>query len=167
MSDAFAAFYRASVRRTAGTLVLTGSTPADGADVAADAFVRAWERGERVGRMDRPDLWVLAVAMNLRRRRVRRAGREVLRASVGAGDVAPSVDDRDLTLLAAVAGLPPRQRVAVVLRYFADLTEPQCAEVLGVKVGTVAASLTQARRALGRVLEDRPGEAPAGRVGEA
>ena len=148
--------YRASARRIVATLVLTGSTSADAADLAADAFVRAWERWGRVGRMDRPDLWVLTVAMNLRRRGARRRGREVPRPPVDlpAGELGPV--ETDVALLAAVAGLPDRQRAAIVLRYFTDLTEPQCAEVLGVRVGTVAASLTHARRALARTLGDRP-----------
>ncbi len=53
-----------------------------------------------------------------------------------------------------------------MLRYFADLTEPQCAEVLGVRVGTIAASLTQARRSLGRGLRDRADGEPTYCVGE-
>ena len=144
--------YRASARRIVATLALTGSSPADAADLAADAFVRAWERWGRVGRMDRPDLWVLTVAMNLRRRGARRLRREVPRPPVDlpAGELAPV--ETDVALLAAVAGLPERQRAAIVLRYFTDLTEPQYAEVLGVRVGTVAASLTHARRALARTL---------------
>ncbi len=153
--------YRASARRIVATLVLTGSSPADAADLAADAFVRAWERWGRVGRMDRPDLWVLTVAMNLRRRGARRLRREVPRPPVDlpAGELAPV--ETDVALLAAVAGLPERQRAAIVLRYFTDLTEPQCAEVLGVRVGTVAASLTHARRALARTLGGPTPEAPA------
>src|SRR5215471_12235791 len=139
----YTGFYRGAARRTIGTLVLTGSSPADASDLAADAFVRAWERWDRVGRMDRPDLWVLTVAMNLRRRRLRRRGREVPLPLDQLPAVRAVVEERDLALLALIEELPDRQRAAVVLRYFADLTEPQCAEVLRVRVGTVAASLTR------------------------
>lgn len=154
LSDEFTVMYRASCRRVAATLVLTGSRPVDAADLTADAFVRAWERWGRVGRMDRPDLWVLAVAMNLRRRGARRRGREVPRPPAELPVVEGGPVEPDLALRAAVAALPERQRAAVVLRYFTDLTEPQCAEVLGVRVGTVAASLTHARRTLARSLRD-------------
>ena len=40
--------------------------------------------------------------------------------------------------------LPPRQRAALVLRYFEDLTEAQAAEVMGVAVGTVKSLSHQA-----------------------
>jgi RNA polymerase sigma-70 factor, ECF subfamily len=42
----------------------------------------------------------------------------------------------------------PRRRLVVFLRYFADLSYAEIAEVLGVSEGTVAASLAQARAAL-------------------
>ena len=53
LSDEFTVMYRVSCRRIAATLVLTGSSSADAADLTADAFVRAWERGGRVGRVGR------------------------------------------------------------------------------------------------------------------
>ena len=44
--------------------------------------------------------------------------------------------------------LPDRQRMAVVLRYLADLTEPDIATIMGVSRGTVASTLADARRSL-------------------
>lgn len=55
---------------------------------------------------------------------------------------------RRLTVLRALATLAPRQRAAVVLRYFEDLTEPQIAEELGCSVGTVKSQLHDAMRRL-------------------
>ncbi|GAA5191180.1 SigE family RNA polymerase sigma factor [Rugosimonospora acidiphila] len=46
------------------------------------------------------------------------------------------LDERD-ALRRALAGLPARQRAAVVLRYYEDLSEAQAAEVLGCSVGNV------------------------------
>jgi RNA polymerase sigma-70 factor, ECF subfamily len=51
-------------------------------------------------------------------------------------------------LRAAVAALPQRERHAVFLRYYAGLTQDEVAEVLGVRVGTVAATLNHARAKL-------------------
>ena len=62
--------------------------------------------------------------------------------------------DRDPALAAAVGGLPSRQRQIVFLRYFADLTHAQVAEILGISPNTVSAALHQARTALARQLED-------------
>lgn len=61
--------------------------------------------------------------------------------------------DRDPALAVALRALPPRQRQAVFLRYFADLTHAQVAEMLGISPGTVSALLHQARTALAQRLE--------------
>jgi RNA polymerase sigma-70 factor (ECF subfamily) len=53
---------------------------------------------------------------------------------------------------AALAGLAPRVRAAVVLRYFEDLTIPQVAESMGLATGTVKRYLSDAAVALRDVL---------------
>ncbi len=53
---------------------------------------------------------------------------------------------------AALAGLAPRVRAAVVLRYFEDLTIPQVAESMGLATGTVKRYLADAAAALRDVL---------------
>lgn len=58
----------------------------------------------------------------------------------------------DPALAAAVRELPPQRRMAIFLRYFADLSYADIGEVLGVAEGTVAATLSQARRQLGTEL---------------
>jgi RNA polymerase sigma-70 factor (sigma-E family) len=62
------------------------------------------------------------------------------------------VDERH-RVWAAVRRLPPRQRAALVLRFYEDLTEAQTAHALGCAVGTVksqvSAALTKLREELG------------------
>jgi RNA polymerase sigma factor (sigma-70 family) len=58
----------------------------------------------------------------------------------------------DPTLTAAVRQLPPQRRLAVFLRYFADLSYAEIGEVLGIAEGTVAATLSQAHQQLGAAL---------------
>ena len=53
----------------------------------------------------------------------------------------------------AVAALPERQRLAVFLRYYADLDYRAIADVLGVEVGTVSATLHAALSALRETME--------------
>jgi RNA polymerase sigma factor (sigma-70 family) len=60
--------------------------------------------------------------------------------------------ERDVGLAAAVRALPPRRRLAVFLRYFADLPYETIAEVLEIEPGTVAATLAQARQELAETL---------------
>ena len=57
-------------------------------------------------------------------------------------------ESADPALAAAVRHLPPQRRLAVFLRYFADLSYSQIGEVLGVAEGTVAATLSQAHEQL-------------------
>jgi RNA polymerase sigma-70 factor (sigma-E family) len=64
--------------------------------------------------------------------------------------------DRDLrlTVLAALRGLPPRQRAAVVLRYWEDHSVEETAQLLGVAVGTVKSQCSKALAALRVALQD-------------
>jgi RNA polymerase sigma-70 factor, ECF subfamily len=62
--------------------------------------------------------------------------------------------ERDPTLAAAVRTLPPRRRLIVFLRYFADLPYQTIADALEVDVGTVAATLAQARQELAAILDN-------------
>lgn len=57
-------------------------------------------------------------------------------------------------LLAALAGLPVRQREAVVMRHWLDLSEAQCALELGCSVGTVKSLASRGRAALRTTLEN-------------
>jgi RNA polymerase sigma-70 factor (sigma-E family) len=70
----------------------------------------------------------------------------------GSGDHAESVTTAAV-LWTALQALPPRQRVAVVLRYYDDLTEAQTAAAMGCAVGTVksqvSAALAKLRAGLG------------------
>lgn len=67
----------------------------------------------------------------------------------GVPDTADAVALRR-TLVAALAGLPPRQRAVLVLRYWEELSEAEAAAVLGCSVGTVKST---ASRGLARLRE--------------
>ena len=67
-------------------------------------------------------------------------------------DVAFVEATSDPTLVAAVGQLPPQRRLAIFLRYFADLSYAEIGEVLGIAEGTVAATLSQAHHQLGSAL---------------
>jgi RNA polymerase sigma-70 factor, ECF subfamily len=63
--------------------------------------------------------------------------------------------ERDRILAEAVRELPPRRRLMVFLRYFADLDYATIAEACEVEEGTVAATLAQARKSLGAILDEQ------------
>jgi RNA polymerase sigma-70 factor, ECF subfamily len=60
----------------------------------------------------------------------------------------------DESVRAAVAALPERQRWTIFLRYYADLSYEEIAEILEVERGTVAATLHTARKALLPAIEE-------------
>jgi RNA polymerase sigma-70 factor (ECF subfamily) len=154
--------------------VLAALTVASGrADVAAEAtdeaFVRAYERWDRVRRMETPGGWLYRVALNDLRRRVRRQAieRDLLRrrrpetVADAPTSLAPHVWD-------AVRTLPARQRTAVALRYVLDLPEGDVARLMGVTRGAASATLTAARRRLETLLADPdPDPAPGPATGPA
>jgi RNA polymerase sigma-70 factor, ECF subfamily len=59
-----------------------------------------------------------------------------------------AVDERRGAVRAAVAALPERQRLALFLRYYADLDYAAIAAALGIRRGTVSATLNHAHAAL-------------------
>jgi RNA polymerase sigma-70 factor (ECF subfamily) len=65
-----------------------------------------------------------------------------------------STTHEDARLAAAIAALPERQRLAIFLRYYADLDYAAIADALGISRGTVAATLHAARASLKELYEE-------------
>jgi RNA polymerase sigma factor (sigma-70 family) len=57
-------------------------------------------------------------------------------------------------LLRAIQALPPRQREALVLRYYIDLSEEETARSMGVRRGTVKSATSRALAALGQRMQE-------------
>jgi RNA polymerase sigma-70 factor (sigma-E family) len=136
----FVAARSGSLLRTA--LLLAGQNRAEAEDLLQLALERAYRHWGRVSRGGDPERYVRAILANASadrwRRAARRAERPLLASDIGltVPDRTNEVDNRDY-LLRALAGLPPRQRTVLVLRYFDDLSEAETAQMLGCTVGTV------------------------------
>jgi RNA polymerase sigma-70 factor (sigma-E family) len=141
----------ATLFRTA--MLLTGQNRSEAEDLLQGALERAYRRWGRICRSGDPERYVrrsLANASTDRWRRLGRRGERSLPANASGpvtGDHAAEVADRDF-LLRALAGLPPRQRAVLVLRYYCDLPETEIADALGCTAGTVK---SQASRGLARL----------------
>jgi RNA polymerase sigma-70 factor (ECF subfamily) len=134
-------------------LALSGD-PSLAADLTDEAFARALGHWKRVSAMASPGGWTHQVAVNLLRRHRRRdrLERRLLRRTKP--DAVTDAPAGEVWLI--VKELPERQRLAVVLRYVADLSEPDIARTMRVTRGTVAATLAAARRSLGAALTEQP-----------
>jgi len=118
-----------------------------GKEAVQEGFARAIEqRGTFRG--DCPlEAWVWRIVVNTAKTASVRMAREESETSVGPEDVSANGDLPSEVAL-WVQNLPERQRLAVFLRYWADLDYRVIAEVLEVEVGTVSATLSAAHQSL-------------------
>lgn len=152
-SRSFEEFYDGESRLLFRRLWLVTGNRAEAEELMQEAFLRVWERWDRVGRMDDPVGYLYRTAMNLFRKRYRRA-MLAIRRSVGmapAADDFADADDRQ-TVRRVLATLPPRQRAALVLTEMLGLTAEEAGEALGVKASTVRSLSRQGRESFRRVM---------------
>ena len=138
----------------------------EASDVAQEVFVRIWKQASRWQRgQARFDTWLQRVALNLCYDRLRR------RQEVNLGDDLPEPVDqaplpedqldesaRSERIAAALAALPARQREALVLQYYQELSNVEAAAVMGITVDALESLLSRARRTLRSRLAGERGE---------
>jgi RNA polymerase sigma factor (sigma-70 family) len=124
-------------------------------DAVQEAFGRALRRRSTYERRGDLEAWLWRFVVNAARDERGRRGGHV---SVPAQDqpAANGHGGERGALVAAITLLPERQRLALFLRYYADLDYAGIADALGVARGTVAATLNAAHAALRRRLEEVP-----------
>jgi RNA polymerase sigma factor (sigma-70 family) len=157
------AFCEALHPRLVGTLVVHTGDREVARECAQEALVRVCERWPEVSAMASPAGWTYRVAFNLTSSRGRRRAieRRALARLAGRRTDLVAAPEQPLDaepIRAAVAALPPRQRQAVVLRYFADLSVEDTAAAMGCATGTVKSLTAQAVAALRRALAAVEGE---------
>lgn len=138
MDREFREFFEAEFRplRRLGYL-LTGDW-AEAEDLAQEAMVRTYRAWSRITERDRPGAYARSVLVNRRRSLLRRSAvaakhAEMLRSE----DYRPSLGEEGMILWEAIQSLPARQRAAIVLRFYEDMSEADVASVLDMPVGTV------------------------------
>jgi RNA polymerase sigma factor (sigma-70 family) len=143
--ESFYEAHRLALFRAA--LVLTRDATA-AEDVAQDAFVRVWQRWERVRALEDPVGYLYRTALHGWFQVHRRASRAAKRTLMSRQLIDPieTVEERDF-LARRLLLLPARQRAAIVLTDYLDLDSGEAARTLGIRPGTVRrlASLARAR----------------------
>jgi RNA polymerase sigma-70 factor (sigma-E family) len=133
--------------------MLTGNHH-DAEELVQGALARTYVKWEQVRSSEDMDayVWRIMIHSNADRFR-RRSVREWITMHLPDAPVADptgQIEQRDV-LLRALARLPVRQRMAVVLCYFEDLTHAQAAAALGTRASTVR---SQVSRALEKLRQD-------------
>ena len=137
------------VRFRNGVAPVTGSYET-ARDAVQEGFARALRASRQYSGRGSLEGWVWRIVLRTALEQ-RRPHDEISLDAVDAEFVEP---ERDFALAAAIQAMPPRRRLVVFLRYFADLPYQTIAEVLEIDAGTVAATLAQAREALAAILEE-------------
>lgn len=124
-------------------------------DVAQEVFMRIWRRagGWRSGEA-RFDTWLHKVAFNLCLDRLRKRRETYVAHPPDGPDPAPGPDagiaarEQQDSIRAAIEALPDRQREAIVLQYYQELSNVEAAALMGVSVEALESLLARARRSL-------------------
>jgi RNA polymerase sigma factor (sigma-70 family) len=121
-------------------------------DAVQEAFAHALRKRRTLRREESLAPWVWTIAYRLAVKTKTRRGR--VSAELGEHEPMLLEPERDSELAAAIKLLPPKRRLIVFLRYFADFSYAEIAEACQVSEGTVAATLAQAHGALRIALTD-------------
>lgn len=149
----FEAFFQGEHARLFGTLCLVTGDAMEAEDVMQEAFLKLWERWERVGGLDDPVAYLYRTAFNLFRSYRRRVLRSARRLATGhSEDPLAAVEVRH-EVVGALRKLAPRQRAAVVLTELLGLSSPEAAQALRIRPGTVRVLASQGRAAMRKILE--------------
>lgn len=145
LSDALPLLFRAAARM---------APTSEREDLVQETLVRAWmKRSQFDPRKGTRRAWMVTILRNLAvsAERRRRRTETVHRILGGDGRLVPEPDvdsDRSLDVQNALSRLTPREKLAVDLFYFLDLSTEESAQVMGCGAGTVKSTLSSARAKL-------------------
>ena len=157
-NDAFAALVRSVQRPVYGLCLRLLRTEAEAAEVAQEAFLRAYQNLDRFDDSRPFDLWVLAIARNLcldllrRRTKLKTEDVEDHAHALPSGEA--SLEEQAIghqvrtSLEEAMATLSADDREVLALYYVQKRTTKEIAQVMGVAAGTIMARLCRAREKL-------------------
>src|SRR5262245_9481550 len=145
----FDEFFEEEHERLYKALYFVTGNRQDAEDLMQDAFMRLWERWDRIDQITDPTGYLFRVALNGFRMRRRRAATALRK-------IAPIADERDLFAEAEMRtdvqrlllGLTVRQRAALLLVDLLGYPSEEAARILRVRPSTVRALATKGRRAL-------------------
>jgi len=152
----FEAFFEQHQERLFRALWLLTRNRQEAEEIVQDAFLRLWERWDKVIGGPGPVAYLYRTALNVWRSRLRRAAVAARRVihHIQVDDEIAEIEERD-AVIRALAPLPPRQRAAIVLMDVLDLSSERAGEVLGIRPVTVRVLAARARAALAKEMGER------------
>jgi RNA polymerase sigma-70 factor (sigma-E family) len=152
--------FRSEYRRLVGIARLLVDNPAEAEEVVQDAFIALHRNWDRLRDAGAAATWLRRAVVNGSRGRIRR--RQVARRhlKVAEPDLRDGTDDRIVAraehdqVATALRTLPDKQRACIALRYYADLSEAEIADALGISTGSVKTHTHRAMAALTVALEE-------------
>lgn len=137
----------------------------DAADLAQDAFVRAWKGLKNFKGQSALSTWLYRIAVNVCLNRV--SAKVPPTQPIESTDMFEDVriegaqhamirEERAVAVRKAIASLPDKQRAALILRAYHDMSHQQIADMLGSSVGAVKANFFHALNNLRKILGSEP-----------
>jgi RNA polymerase sigma factor (sigma-70 family) len=147
----FERFFDSERTRLFGALAVMSCNRAEAEEVMQDAFLKVWERWDRVSNMDSPEGFLYRTALNVYRKRIRRAAVAVRRVTnlLPEDDALGGIETRD-EIAQLLRRLSHREREAIVLTAYLGYSTKEAGELLGIKANTVRVLTTRARASLRR-----------------
>jgi len=153
------ALYQAHALALVKLAVLMTGDQSTAEDVVQDAFLGLYRRWQALHDAEKALGYLRSSVLNGCRsvHRVRFRRQAVVLDPPGEADSAEAealLGEAHREVIVALRRLPPRQREAVVLRYYLDMTEDQAAQAMGVSRGTVKSATHRGLAALARMLKE-------------
>ena len=151
------ALYQAHALSLARLALLMLGDSAAAQDVVQDAFLGLYRRWDKLDDLGAAPAYLRSSVLNGCRTMLKQRSRVPFQAAeefLESAEAALIHTEEQRAVLAAVRRLPARQREALVLRYYLDMTEDQAAQAMGVSRGTVKSATSRAVAAVGRMLKE-------------
>jgi RNA polymerase sigma-70 factor (sigma-E family) len=157
-SQAVTALYREHATGLIRLAVVMLGDRATAEDVVQEAFCGLYRRWAHLSDPAKSLPYVRSAVLNgcrtVIRRRSRHDGRLAAEPAAASAEHDALLGEEHRAVIQGVRKLPPRQREALVLRYFMDLDVPEIAQSMGISPGTVKSTLSRGIAALGLMLGD-------------
>ncbi len=159
----FVRFWEQTWDKVKAYMVCAGSNRSDADDLAQECYLRALRNWERFDGTGSRRGWLFAIARNTRADWFRKQFRETRvsdaadKPEAGAVSPASGVDDIEM-IWRTVEGLEAEYREVIHLRFAADLSYAEIAEMLNVPIGTVRSRLHRGLKAVRERIKEREDE---------